>query len=584
MGPSPLVRGNRQHRRRQGPGDGSIPARAGKPGSSCRSSSGARVHPRSCGETRLDALARLDELGPSPLVRGNRPRCERQRCVRGSIPARAGKPTTCSGAPGLTTVHPRSCGETVKLVVNPHTLAGPSPLVRGNPPFLRDRQLAEGSIPARAGKPTRRTDDEEWYAVHPRSCGETHSTSGSVATSTGPSPLVRGNRRSRPQRRRDGGSIPARAGKPRRISHGRPSRRVHPRSCGETRRELYPKHIEHGPSPLVRGNHVVPIRKAEQRRSIPARAGKPDPRSSNVTLLKVHPRSCGETRNSRSPKPCTRGPSPLVRGNRQHRQEPVHVVRSIPARAGKPSGTATSGCMRRVHPRSCGETAAAGIVINEGSGPSPLVRGNHAYAVEAARRVGSIPARAGKPPPTPAAWQHPRVHPRSCGETDAAGVVVAGSPGPSPLVRGNQRRRCCASASWGSIPARAGKPIDSSIVSDTLRVHPRSCGETVEMQLAHHPAPGPSPLVRGNLATAAASRGTAGSIPARAGKPQRGSGSERLTWVHPRSCGETRICIVPDDAREGPSPLVRGNRFLARFHYRSLRSIPARAGKPLSNN
>ena len=70
------------------------------------------------------------------------------------------------------------------------------------------------------------------------------------------------------------------------------------------------------------------------------------------------------------------------------------------------------------------------------------------------------------------------------------------------------------------------------------------------------------------------------SIPARAGEPLSGTLSIVVTWVYPRACGGT--LGKPADAirKEGLSPRVRGNRDPGFYSEGILRSIPARAGEP----
>ena len=93
------------------------------------------------------------------------------------------------------------------------------------------------------------------------------------------------------------------------------------------------------------------------------------------------------------------GLSPRVRGNRaadaQHRIDP----RSIPARAGEPPAGRPAGPSRTVYPRACGGTRQNPKVISPEGGLSPRVRGNHRRPLYANVHHGSIPARAGEPPP-----------------------------------------------------------------------------------------------------------------------------------------------------------------------------------------
>ena len=71
----------------------------------------------------------------------------------------------------------------------------------------------------------------------------------------------------------------------------------------------------------------------------------------------------------------------------------------------------------------------------------------------------------------------------------------------------------------GSIPARAGKPGLHVPVTVTIKVYPRSCGETGYVYRWIRESMGLSPLVRGNLQVGCRPAYNPGSIPARAGKP-----------------------------------------------------------------
>ena len=136
-----------------------------------------------------------------------------------------------------------------------------------------------------------------------------------------------------------------------------------------------------------------------------------------ATQARVYPRSCGETVRSIKAVVSVSGLSPLVRGNLDHPEFAGGWNRSIPARAGKPVGGKTVAYMERVYPRSCGETAGRSSKARHTQGLSPLVRGNHRGPGGSAVIFGSIPARAGKPFTIETGTNSLRVYPRSCGET-----------------------------------------------------------------------------------------------------------------------------------------------------------------------
>ena len=257
-------------------------------------------------------------------------------------------------------------------------------------------------------------------------------------------------------------------------------------------------------------------------------------------MPRVHPRVCGETFAAVRGAALTAGPSPRVRGNLLILDGDAQPDGSIPACAGKPclSG-AVSGC-GRVHPRVCGETCGRRGRPRRSAGPSPRVRGNQRRAGHPCSCRGSIPACAGKPWREAHRARIARVHPRVCGETERGQLEQAMARGPSPRVRGNRWRGGMPTAVHGSIPACAGKPRRPARTRRSSPVHPRVCGETLASQTASQPLQGPSPRVRGNRIDVESGPPLFGSIPACAGKPTALSQCDMSNRVHPRVCGETR--------------------------------------------
>ena len=163
-----------------------------------------------------------------------------------------------------------------------------------------------------------------------------------VASDTGLSPSVRGNRfllLTVPNGER---SIPARTGEPSLFRSGLPSTSVYPRAYGGT-----PCQIANRPP----GKAVYPRAYGETwcvssgspggptGRSIPARTGKPAHRLALVfmTTFEVYPRAYGETiLYFRTDNAGKRGLSPRVRGNPSIARYMALIPRSIPARTGEP--------------------------------------------------------------------------------------------------------------------------------------------------------------------------------------------------------------------------------------------------------
>ena len=396
-GPSPRVRGSPRSTGRRSASRGSIPACAGKPPSPAPRATGARVHPRVCGEAGGPVQWLIRGRGPSPRVRGSPAWLGETRPVEGSIPACAGKPVTPASRRHGATVHPRVCGEALGQHRANLAREGPSPRVRGSPYWRILRAPEDGSIPACAGKPNGTTARQGRRRVHPRVCGEATYRRTRQSAMAGPSPRVRGSHCQRRTVGNNHGSIPACAGKPYDDRVARLRHRVHPRVCGEAVTTVWPACAPPGPSPRVRGS-LCPRRTDHRRQgSIPACAGKPPPGTKSCPRGRVHPRVCGEARGVRELILATNGPSPRVRGSPDSRDSTHAWWGSIPACAGKPSDKTGVRFTYRVHPRVCGEAPHVGALGSPVRGPSPRVRGSLLLWKHVAYGAGSIPACAGKP-------------------------------------------------------------------------------------------------------------------------------------------------------------------------------------------
>ena len=315
---------------------------------------------------------------------------------------------------------------------------GLSPRVRGNLHRHRREHLKFGSIPARAGEPTSRSICHSRSRVYPRACGGTDNKRHERFCKEGLSPRVRGNHPGSDHPVELAGSIPARAGEPRCDARRRGCRRVYPRACGGTTMVAPAAILAAGLSPCVRGN-LVPWRVVLQvLGSIPARAGEPAAAKGRAHRLGVYPRACGGTVGLIVALFAVQGLSPRVRGNLDRRRRGDLLYGSIPARAGEPFGPPSTPSRTGVYPRACGGTCLASIAAENSSGLSPRVRGIHESLHHARRRIGSIPARAGEPAAPRADGRQVRVYPRACTGTSRLSSICLIEPGLSPRVRGNQ--------------------------------------------------------------------------------------------------------------------------------------------------
>ena len=336
--------------------DGSIPARAGEPLRPHYSFDAIKVYPRACGGTDPQMAADEIHSGLSPRVRGNLRKPYRHAHVNGSIPARAGEPQPRQHDRPNGGVYPRACGGTCGKTYQRIGPAGLSPRVRGNRLMISVQYVALRSIPARAGEPLSSLANVTFVPVYPRACGGTTTLRMSQCSRMGLSPRVRGNRQDIHVHASQIRSIPARAGEPEGVRRRQQYLTVYPRACGGTEGTRDENVAVWGLSPRVRGNRSDSTISDVSVGSIPARAGEPRRPLREAFVCTVYPRACGGTSENIRKKDKVEGLSPRVRGNRNRRRRDRGGRRSIPARAGEPICLISVGSMVSVYPRACGGT------------------------------------------------------------------------------------------------------------------------------------------------------------------------------------------------------------------------------------
>ena len=196
---------------------------------------------------------------------------------------------------------------------------------------------------------------------------------------------------------------------------------------------------------------------------------------------------------------------------------------------------------------------------------------------------GLIPAHAGKTRRARQGSRSQGAHPRSRGENVPARqdrLVLIGS---SPLTRGKPVARPSHLGSAGLIPAHAGKTWRARLASIRAWAHPRSRGENHARRINTHRPPGSSPLTRGKRRCARGSVRASGLIPAHAGKTQVGTLGSGVPTAHPRSRGENHRIGDLGGVGQGSSPLTRGKleRLGGGVDVHGL--IPAHAGKTVAS-
>ena len=149
-------------------------------------------HPRSRGVYSSRFLGVTMFTGSSPLARGLRGRHPGWCGHGGIIPARAGFTAAPSTRPRPPRDHPRSRGVYASALPVDSNVSGSSPLARGLLPAPLRENVVAGIIPARAGFTERSRRCPESSRDHPRSRGVYHTSSWTVISVVGSSPLARG--------------------------------------------------------------------------------------------------------------------------------------------------------------------------------------------------------------------------------------------------------------------------------------------------------------------------------------------------------------------------------------------------------
>ncbi|AIS02470.1 hypothetical protein SGLAU_32690 (plasmid) [Streptomyces glaucescens] len=251
-----------------------------------------------------------------------------------------------------------------------------------------------------------------------------------------------------------------------------------------------------GPSPRVRGAARSMCGSPRAGGTIPAGAGQRNP------AWRRGPRQ---------------GPSPRVRGADVHRGLLRVTDGTIPAGAGSRPEPGPTQAPRRDHPRGCGEQVGRPMNGAPKAGPSPRVRGAAAEPAWETDGKGTIPAGAGSSRPAPGPRPCQRDYPRGCGEQVAAVAIADAVSGPSPRVRGADRRDLGLRCPRGTIPAGAGSSRSCRAPRCGGGDHPRGCGEQGFQLGEQRGAGGPSPRVRGAEGVGGGGDARAGTIPAGAG-------------------------------------------------------------------
>ncbi len=234
-------------------------------------------------------------------------------------------------------------------------------------------------------------------------------------------------------------------------------------------------------------------------RFIPAHAGNTAFGSAVRAFATVHPRACGEHRDSKSSARSSCGSSPLMRGTRVPRSPNPVPTRFIPAHAGNTSSAHNMMRLYTVHPRTCGEHSDRTNWRSNRSGSSPRMRGTRHRDLLFCVSYRFIPAHAGNSCRFDFRPITPPVHPRACGEHCLHDLSAQAERGSSPRMQGTRSLPSLRRPARRFIPAHAGNTTTHTTVNNDGPVHPRACGEHVSAYLRRLAVSGSSPRMRGTL-------------------------------------------------------------------------------------
>ena len=170
---------------------------------------------------------------------------------------------------------------------------------------------------------------------------------------------------------------------------------------------------------------------------------------------------CGEKRNGGAELAVAKGSPPRVRGKGGFRTESWNDAGITPACAGKSDSGLQSCSLLRDHPRVCGEKSYCSILARNSLGSPPRVRGKVKIWLLANAFDRITPACAGKRRTKRRCPALARDHPRVCGEKKGNSGRNQEDRGSPPRVRGKAATLPMTNTALGITPACAGKSLQN---------------------------------------------------------------------------------------------------------------------------
>ena len=213
-----------------------------------------------------------------------------------------------------------------------------------------------------------------------------------------------------------------------------------------------------------------------RKRLIPAYAGRTTIQFSVITAYGAHPRLRGADPQWSQVQIGQWGSSPLTRGGLGAVALPDYWIGLIPAYAGRTISGRASVDRQRAHPRLRGADLDCDFFECVECGSSPLTRGGPTTRVSAPDAEGLIPAYAGRTLPRAGHSCISRAHPRLRGADLSPCRACYPSWGSSPLTRGGLASIRDRGRKMGLIPAYAGRTLHRPTPWNEHRAHPRLRG------------------------------------------------------------------------------------------------------------
>ena len=186
-----------------------------------------------CGEKAQRARGLNLILGSPPHVRGKEDRRTHTHKTHGITPACAGKSRIHRVCTDRHRDHPRMCGEKDFKSAHPSQQLGSPPRMRGKVLQWCREDFFSGITPAYAGKSSFLSGCTRIPRDHPRVCGEKNATISRSVRFTGSPPRMRGKATVADVPAKSVGITPAYAGKSGFLLFAWSLLRDHPRVCGE---------------------------------------------------------------------------------------------------------------------------------------------------------------------------------------------------------------------------------------------------------------------------------------------------------------------------------------------------------------